>query len=185
MRSGLFRSRCGRWAYNFELDALDGNELIEPCNKLRSHGIELSAPVGVGNLDEQGLLLAALFKTQDTSFLRDGTPGSKVPSGLGQLLRRQALDGLRHDALQCVGNAFHRSIITESRAGDDCALEAGKVAFSKSHGLIAVRQRAFQLTVFNGGKNLGEARPRPVPSGDEIVTIDEGRGTRGPGGQRR
>ncbi len=108
-------SRRILWACEFELDALDTEELVEARHKLRSHGVELRAPVGVGNFDQQGLLLNG----NDAGFFRHGASGGKVPCGLGELLRRQALQCLRHDALQRAGNLLHRSIIAENKCGEE------------------------------------------------------------------
>ena len=85
MRGNRCRSSCGRRilrAGEPEFDALNPYELVEARQKLRRHGVELRAPIGVRNLDHQRLQLAG----EDTGSFGDGASGGKVPRGLGQLL---------------------------------------------------------------------------------------------------
>src|SRR5208282_2133209 len=66
-----------------------------------------------------------------------------------------------------------------------CRLQRRKLAHGKSHGLVVGRNIAFQLSVFHRGKNLSKARTGAESGGDEIVSVDERRGVRGPGRNRR
>ena len=56
---------------------------IEPREKLRSHGVQLRAPSGVGNLDHQGLLLLAQLSQHARFFRPPLFPAAKSHAASG------------------------------------------------------------------------------------------------------